>query len=473
MPMSITHSGLRILLAGALALAPVAGCSQEGPTGVPRVTVAQSRTQAINYRYLAGSTRIGFQGTVLLPRAEGAAKIRIHSGETMIRCVFRQLEPAARFGPGFQTYVLWAITPAGQTSNLGEVNPKPNGKAALDARSSLQTFGLFVTAEPHFAVSAPGRARVLENVLGPANPHKAEIVPAEYPLLPAPSCSVEGNPATFKASPPDPKVSRYVAQARGAMGLAAEAQAERFAPELYRRAELTQAKLEAEPKLWKKPAILLARQLVQQAEDARQVAIRNHEAQQRAEERAALERDRALAKAEAARAAEEREKTAEAAQRAQSQAARQAAREASATTRAQARRQLSSQLRALLQTQESDKGLVVRVPHPLFAPGKAELLAPAREKLAKVAGILLAYPGLAIKVEGHTDSTGRPDFNQELSFQRAENVRSYLHLQGIPPQTTRAVGCGAGQPLTSNATAAGRQRNRRVELIVSGDPIGI
>ena len=109
----------------------------------------------------------------------------------------------------------------------------------------------------------------------------------------------------------------------------------------------------------------------------------------------------------------------------------------------------------------------------LFDTGKYTLKPGAREKMAKVSGILLAYPGLKIQVEGHTDSVGGDEYNQKLSEQRADAVRDYLTAQGVPSNMVTSVGFGKTQPVASNDTAAGRQQNRRVELVVSGDPIGI
>jgi len=264
------------------------------------------------------------------------------------------------------------------------------------------------------------------------------------------------------------------------MRLAQAAQADLYAPDLYRRAEASQDKLDAEQKPWQKQAVLLARQTVQLAEDARLVALNNRQELERAQARKAAEE--AQARAEEARAqAEADRQLAEAARdrsaREALQGREQVAEEASASARKQERqelrRRLSTLQKALLQTQETDHGLVVRLPHPLFAAGQAQLLPSARERLAKVAGILLAYPGLTIQVEGHTDSTGSEALNQDLSERRAEHVRDYLHRQGIPPQATRSVGKGASEPLASNASPGGRQRNRRVELVISGEPIGI
>jgi outer membrane protein OmpA-like peptidoglycan-associated protein len=107
----------------------------------------------------------------------------------------------------------------------------------------------------------------------------------------------------------------------------------------------------------------------------------------------------------------------------------------------------------------------------LFDTGSATLKPGAREKLARVAGVLLAYPGLEIDIEGHTDSVGSDDYNQQLSERRADSVRAYLVQQGIPRDTVEAMGFGESRPVVDNGTAAGRQQNRRVELVISGEPI--
>jgi len=130
-------------------------------------------------------------------------------------------------------------------------------------------------------------------------------------------------------------------------------------------------------------------------------------------------------------------------------------------------------LNLILETRESQRGLIVNISDVLFDFNKYTLKPGAREKLAKVSGILLAYPGLKIQLEGHTDSIGSDEYNQKLSEQRAGAVRDYLTTQGVPSNDTTAVGLGKADPVASNTTDAGRQKNRRVEMVVSGEPIGI
>lgn len=116
--------------------------------------------------------------------------------------------------------------------------------------------------------------------------------------------------------------------------------------------------------------------------------------------------------------------------------------------------------------------MIVNLSDVLFDTGSANLKAGTREKLAKVAGIFLAHPGLKMQVEGHTDSVGSEDFNQRLSQNRADSVRTYLVAQGIASGAVGTAGFGESQPVASNTTEAGRQQNRRVELVVSGEQIG-
>jgi outer membrane protein OmpA-like peptidoglycan-associated protein len=137
------------------------------------------------------------------------------------------------------------------------------------------------------------------------------------------------------------------------------------------------------------------------------------------------------------------------------------------------RERLRQQLNLILETHESARGLIVNISDVLFDFNKYTLKPGAREKMAKVAGILLAYPGLKIQVEGHTDSVGTDEYNMKLSQQRADAVRDYLTGQNVPSASVTAVGLGKAAPVATNDTAAGRQQNRRVELVVSGEPIGI
>ena len=140
--------------------------------------------------------------------------------------------------------------------------------------------------------------------------------------------------------------------------------------------------------------------------------------------------------------------------------------------KAELRTQLLAQFNAVLQTRDTARGLIVNMSDVLFDTGKSSLRPLAREKLAKVAGIVSGHPGLKLDVEGHTDSVGGDDYNQQLSEQRGDSVRDYLTRQGMAATSVTARGFGKTQPVASNDTAEGRQQNRRVELVISGEVIG-
>ena len=461
------------LLAGWLVAASMTALAQDVAPSLPQVTVTFGQAKAIKYKYMGQTARIGFQGTVLLPQAQGGAKVRSHEEGATIRAVFEHLEPASRFGPEYMTYVLWAVSPVGRATNLGEVVVKANGKAQIKATTNLQTFGLVVSAEPHFAVTHVSDLVVLENVLTADSKGKVEEVEARYPLLPRGTYVLNSNPATLVAPKLDRKVSPYVYQARNAVRIARAEQADQFAPEEFMKAEASFQQMETEKKLWKKPAIILARQTIQLAEDARTIGVKHREETHLAEERRAAEEARAQAEAARIQAEAARLQESQEALRAKERAVHQASKEATQNAKQEVRRKLAKQLGALLRTQDTERGLIVRMSNVLFSTGKAELRPQVREKIAKVAGILMAYPGLTVKVEGHTDNTGQLAFNQELSERRASQVRDFLLSQGLSPQSITAAGLADTQPLASNDTPSGRQQNRRVELIVAGEPIGL
>src|SRR5437667_7988090 len=194
-----------------------------------------------------------------------------------------------------------------------------------------------------------------------------------------------------------------------------------------------------------------------EAEKASAAALAQQQAAQAAADQAA--KDRAAAQAQQRAAEAETEK------------ARQAAAEAEAE-KAQLRAQLLNQLNSILQTRDSARGLIVNMSDVLFDTGSYTLKPGAREKLAKISGIVLAHPGLSLQIEGHTDSVGGDEFNQQLSERRADSVRDFLPEQGAAPSSISTHGFGKPQRVASNDTPEGRQRNRRVELVVNGDAIG-
>ena len=244
---------------------------------------------------------------------------------------------------------------------------------------------------------------------------------------------------------------------------AAEAQRRLEAEQARKQAEAAQAEALRMKQEAERAAAEAARQKAE-ADQARAAAL----AQQQAAE---AEAQKAASEKAAAQAAAEQAARDKAAAEADAEKARQAAAQAE-EEKAQLRAQLLAQLNSILQTRDSARGLIVNMSDVLFDTGRFTLKPGAREKLAKISGILLAHPGLTLQIEGHTDSVGGDEFNQQLSERRADSVRDFLAEQGVPGSSITARGFGKTQPVASNDTSEGRQRNRRVELVVNGDAIG-
>jgi outer membrane protein OmpA-like peptidoglycan-associated protein len=493
-------------------------------TPVFRVTVVGRTTPAVNYRHRSGATTVDFRGTPLLPESYGEAKVESKQGYIEIEVEFDELEPATRFGPEYLTYVMWAITPEGRATNLGEV--LLNGsESKLNVTTELQAFGLIVTAEPYFAVSQPSDVVVMENVVRKGTRGTVEFVQAEYELLKRGTYLMSSNPADLPSRRLDDEVPLELHEARNAVHFARVAGADEYAESSFSKASGLLAKAEEGQRKdrRRRDVISAAREAAQAAEDSRLIALERRQAEQIARDRQlTMEREAAArasaaeaqrraelqetqrraaemsleaaqeqrrlaekerADADAARLAAERAKAealtaadrlaaeradAEARANAAAQSAEQAERE-----RAELRERLQQQLNIILETRESARGLIVNMSDVLFDYDRATLKPGAREKLARVAGVLLTYPGLELEVEGHTDSMGTDEYNQGLSERRAASVRDYLVSQGIPQATIEAMGFGESRPVVGNETASGRQRNRRVELIVSGESIDV
>ncbi|MFZ0427377.1 MAG: OmpA family protein [Acidobacteriota bacterium] len=496
----------------------------ESSTPVYRVVVIERTMKAINYQHRSGDTKIDFRGTDLQPNARGEAKVESKKGYLEIEVEFDDMQPATRYGAEYLTYVLWAITPEGRTSNLGEVLLNGGTKGKLDVTTELQVFGLAVTAEPYFAVTMPSNLVVMENAVREDTKGQIEEMDAKYELLQRGQYEQLANPLVLKS---DPKVPLELYEARNAVQIARTAGADQFASDTFAKAEnsLRQAEGYQARKEGHKSIVRAARVAVQTAEDSRAIAVQRQEEERLARERQASTDREASAQAAAAAEAQmrvqaetdlrieaERRANAEverkaaeaetAAVRIKSEAERvaaQAAAEQAARTAAQAeadrillatqeaervrlnaeaeqaelRAQLLRQFNSILETRDTARGLIVNMSDVLFDTAQYSLRPVARERLAKVAGILLGHPGLKLEVEGHTDSVGGEAYNQRLSEQRAESVRNYLIEQGIAGMNlSPAKGFGKSQPVATNGTAAGRQSNRRVELIVSGELIG-
>jgi outer membrane protein OmpA-like peptidoglycan-associated protein len=484
--------------------------STQNDVPVFRVTVSERTTKAVNYRHRGGSTEVDFRGTELMPEVGGHAKVEGKGGRLSINAEFTHLEPVRGFGGQFLTYVLWAITPEGRAVNLGEVLPEENGKDKLDVTTDLQAFGMIVTAEPYYAVTHPSNKVIAENIIRQGTKGFEEPIVAKFDVLEGAQYTIDIPVDQLPSSRSNEKVPLELLEARNAVVIAKAAGAQQYAPDSLTKAEdmLQRAEDYYQRKQGRTPIGTAARGATQMAEDARVLTLRrkeqarldaerraHEEAQAKAEADAAAAQQQAAraqaqsdedarrrADAEAAQAEAQRQQAAALAQQQAAQAAAAAAQQAANQAEQQRqeavrqkeemRARLLAQLNQVLQTRDTARGLVVSMPDVLFDFNKYTLKPEARERLARISGIVLAYPDLKLQVEGYTDSIGSDEYNQTLSDKRAEAVRDYIVTSGVSMNNVVARGMGKADPVADNSTAAGRQLNRRVEMIVSGDVIG-
>jgi len=504
-----------------LAVEIAAAQSQES---APASSLISKSIQAIGY-HAGSSTKVNLKGTGLMAQANGEAKVEPKKGSTKIEVEVKGLTQPTQLGSEFLTLVLWAVSPEGRTSNLGELLINSSGEGKLTAATQLQVFSLIVTAEPYFSVRQPSELVILENEIRKDTKGKIFVV-KEYQLMKRGQYEKLGNPLALSLDLKNVPLEMY--EARNAMDIAKSRAADKYAADIFAKAEasLKMAENALARKADKKEIVSTARQAVQFSEDARALSAQRQEEERIANERAAAAAD-AKAKAEA-KAREEAQRQAElaAAREAQVKAEAEAARvkakaeadaaaakakaeadaaaarskaeadaaaaqakaeadalkakEEAAKAEAERARKSAEELRArlldqfnrILDTRDTPRGLVVNMADVLFDTGKYDLRPAAREKLARLSGIVLAHPGLNLEVEGHTDSTGSDELNQKLSEQRGSTVRSYLIEQGLSEGQVTSKGFGKTMPIADNNTPAGRQKNRRVEIIVSGEVIG-
>jgi outer membrane protein OmpA-like peptidoglycan-associated protein len=494
------------------------------------VTVVNRTTRAVKYEHRHGSTKIDFEGTTLMPGASGVAEVASKSGAMKIEAEFKGLDKPTSFGTEYLTYVIWAISPEGRSVNLGEVLVNDDHRSKLDVTTDLQAFALIVTAEPYYAVHSPSNVVIAENVIRPDTVGTSEAVDAKYELIDRGGYIPTGyhfDPVVLNS-----KLPLEFFEARNALRIAKSAGAESYAASSYEKAanQMKQADdLGTRKHINRKELISISREVVQTADDSREIAVKridadrmdadkNREAGKLADAQASSKSEmqaRMAAEATSADANHRREEadkvTVEALrlqQNAQTESdrnrkaaidanqatadAQQAQRSAEASAdqsrlaaansdqqlkqavqdREELRAKLLQQFNLIFATRDTARGLIVSLSDVLFDTGKSTLRPEAREKLAKISGIVLAYPDLRLAIEGNTDSVGSDAMNQALSEQRAGSVRNYLVKENIPASSMTSQGFGKTQPVASNDTAEGRQQNRRVEMVVSGEVIG-
>src|SRR5260221_325965 len=507
--------------------------AQQAPT--PQSAPVHRTTKAVNYRLRGDAVKIDFHGTELMQNASGEAKVTGKKSSVEIDAKFEGLDDPTKFGLEYLSLVLWAISPEGRAVNLGELVVDHNS-SRVKAITDMQTFGMIVTAEPYFAVNQPGNMVVMENIVGASTVGRQENIDAKYELLGRGTYSATNTKIQDAIFGIDRKAPRVLFEARNAVRIANLTAADKYAPSILTKAtqQLRQAEEAYVQKRDKSTIETLARETVGTAEEARGMAVKQRaeeeaqakaaadkkapenrgakarqdaatEAQRRQDaEQARLQAEQARAQAQAAQADAERMKAEAVKARQEAERARQDADAARAAAeeqkqalaveadkarraaeesdrlrqeaekeKADLRAQLLQQLNTILATRDTARGLVANMSDRRFKTGRFELLPGARERLAKVSGIVIGQPGLHLEVEGHTDGVGGDDYTQQLSERRAGAVRDYLAQQGIAGDAIVARGLGKTQPVATNDTAEGHQQNRRVELVLSGESIGM
>jgi outer membrane protein OmpA-like peptidoglycan-associated protein len=514
---------LAFLGASTVVSAHTAPPNAHNQTATYSVSVVSRTTRAVRYEHRSGATKIDFKGTDLMPNASGEAKVESKRGAMEIEVEFAGLDKPTSFGTEYLTYVLWAISPEGRSANIGEVLVGGNHRSKLDVTTDLQAFALIVTAEPYYAVRRPSNVVIMENLIRPDTVGTTEAVDAKYELIDRGGYIPTGyhfDPVVLNS-----RLPLEFFEARNAVRIAKSAGAESYAAESYGKAvsQMKQADDLAVMKHVETKALISAsREVVQTADDSREIAVKrmdedrmnadkdaaasklaNSQAATRSEAQARMDAEATTAEANRRRAesdkaaadAQQQQMNAQAAAAGANQAAadaQQGQRNAEADAernrvaaansdqqlkqavqdREELRAKLLAQFNLIFATRDTARGLIVNLSDVLFDTGKSTLRAGAREKLAKISGIVLAYPDLRLAIEGNTDSVGSDAMNQQLSEQRANSVRDFLASENIPASSMTSQGFGKTQPVATNDTAEGRQQNRRVELVVSGDVIG-
>jgi len=455
---------------------------------------------------------IAFTRDARAPEATLIAEVQYREGQAKIDLRFKEMKPAVLFGGDVTCYVLWAAALDGTVENLGELWVRDDSETLLYS-TGLKSFAMLVTAESHPLVDKPSD---LVMFISRASPEKKAVTEVFTFSDFAPTPEIEF-PSVAKVIW-DRDQDLDLRQAETAYELAAKAGAADYTPSLLARAgtTLAQARTFAAQNKTKK-AIDYSRRTATLSAQAMQMTAQQKESEalaaeiaRRQAETTALE-DRAkeaeenalaakaslaeaqLAIAEANQAIEKAEFQRIAADAAVLGAQQELSRiesekvELQATVSAldtqartleetarnlqQEKARLSARLAGALSqvsdTRSSARGMIVNLPDILFDTNEATLKTEARIVLAKLAGILLIMPELNLRIEGHTDSTGSADYNQQLSERRAMSVRDFLALQGIAAQRVVAVGYGFDRPVADNTTREGRAKNRRVDIVIA------
>ncbi len=461
-----------IVLACALGLLASSGAlaqTVERGVGVVSEDIA-SQLQAFSYRE-GPESKLLFRGTAIALAADGKGEVEFQDGRARVEVSVRKMPGPWQLGP-YTTYVLWAVSADGRAFNLGSIDLSGD-RGKLKASTALSQFALIISAEPHFAVTAPGKAVVMVNL---ARYIKGETIMISGLSERMDYANLDKLPVDLRGREPLDLV-----QARYAVNIAQAAGAAEYAPAAFSKASELLAAAESAQASKKyrdrKPVPRLSREAVQAAEDARRSAVEasaiaEADARKNAAARAAREAAEEKARQAAELASEEARRRAEQAKLVAAEAARQAAARAASGEIAKARADFTARLNRALPTRETDRGVVAEISGVQFAIDAATLNSEAREALARFSGIVGTYPELRFLIEGHTDITGSYARNMTLSMERAISVRDYLVGQGVANSSIEVAGLGPDRPVADNETTEGRARNRRVEIVLTGGPVG-
>jgi outer membrane protein OmpA-like peptidoglycan-associated protein len=409
-------------------------------------------------------TKLPVTGTPAAPQVRGSAEIEYRGGRSSIKLTLDKLPDPRRLSAFATTYVAWVVRADQEVEIIAEV---PLKKQDVTGSTAARTLGVIVTAEPYGPVRLPSSLVVAELTLPQAADAGMQSTTVTYQRV-SPDMYASGL-SDGSAPTPDSLAPLPVLGARRSVAIARKLEASEYA-----RPEFSAAlgSLDSLERIWvKKPKDLkkyseLARETARRADVARELAVtRATQARENAErERAEDERQRQAAAQQAAldsvaRAAEQARVLAESEAGLRSQAER---------TAAELQARLYASISAIMETRKGARGLIAALSGVNFETSKAALKPIAREKLSKLSGVLLGFPGeYHLEVEGHTDSTGTDAYNQTLSQARAESVRNFLVEQGIPAERIRsAQGFGRTRPIAPNDSRANREKNRRVDIVI-------
>ncbi|HOB52023.1 MAG TPA: OmpA family protein [Acidobacteriota bacterium] len=432
--------------------------------------------------------KVPFQATDRAPVAEVKAKVKGAAGQITVEMEYKNLVPAILFGGDITTYVVWAITPAGEVENLGQVATSDKNGSSRFA-TAKKDFALVITAEPLAPVSNPSDILIFYS--GAPAPKDAKSRTFAFAGLVDKSELFTCKNKSIRGMSYSNTTPVTLLQAQKAVELAERFKTDLVLPEAVKSAKsaLAQAtNLLTEKGAGNKAGQDSARRAVEFASQAlkehfrivEEKAAAALEAKRQAEKAAltqqATDADTARRKTEVSlQQSETARKQAEEAQRRAEASIAESKRELAKLDQERARlkaerdalaNRLSGALAMVSATTETARGYVVSLSDITFDTGKATLKTDAKYSLAKLAGILTLLQEMTLSVEGHTDSTGSAETNQKLSAARANSVMTFLKEMGVAETRMTAKGFGPDQPVAPNDTAEGRARNRRVEIIL-------